>query len=85
MAFILNGVICIVLFLLIYKRNKRGVVEVLSLLWLKSIVVVVVLYLIQFITSSYGIFIPINLFTVSVVLLFNFPGIIGLGILYKLI
>ena len=85
MAFILNGLVVVFLFLLIYRRNTKNVVEVLSLLWLKSIVAIVALYLMQFISSSYGLFIPINLFTVSVIMLFNVPGIVGLGMLYKLI
>ena len=85
MLFIINGAICLLLFLLIYRKKTKGIVELLSILWLKSIIVVVVLYIVQLALSSYGLFIPINLFTISILLLFNVPGLIGLGVLYQLI
>lgn len=85
LTYIVNGVIVLLVFLLIYRKKSKSVVELLSLLWLKSIVVVVVLYFIQLFTSTYGIFIPINLFTVSVMVIFNIPGLVGLTVLYKLI
>lgn len=81
----INGIVVLFVFLLIYRKKSKSVVEILSLLWLKSIMVVVILYVVQLVASSYGLFIPINFFTVSVMLLFNIPGLLGLSILYKLL
>ena len=85
MLLMANVVVCVVLFFLIYRKKTSNLFEMMSLFWLKSIITIVVLYLLQLAVSPYGVFIPINLFTFTVALLFRIPGLIGLGILFKFI
>lgn len=75
---------CIVL-LFLFLLKKEGLLgklfERIALFWFKVALAVVVLFLGNFFLSSYGLFVPINLFSILTLTLLGLPGVLCISFL----
>ncbi|WP_234417381.1 MULTISPECIES: pro-sigmaK processing inhibitor BofA family protein [unclassified Lysinibacillus] len=72
----------VLLFLLLSKKKYFGkVLEYLALFWFKIAVSIVVLFVGNIILNSYGISIPINVFSILTLSLLGIPGALCISFL----
>ena len=75
---------CIVL-LFLFLLKRKGLLgklfERIALFWFKVAVVVVVLFVGNLFLSNYGLFVPINLFSIITLSLLGFPGALCISFL----
>lgn len=70
---------------MIHKLSNKSIVETIAKFWFKLACSIFLLYILQLILSKYGVFIPINPFTILVVIILGIPGYLLVGIVFYLV
>ena len=83
MRYIVIASCCLaVLFLFLLKKKKLGkIFEYFALFWFKVVVAVIVLFVGNMILNSYGLMVPINVFSILTLTILGVPGAVCLSFL----